>query len=66
MGAKIKLLDILGFFLDNKRKETWIYMLVFLNLNHLILKGYLGDGHVERVFNYGKACGLITDFISFR
>lgn len=32
MGAKIKLLDILGFFLDNKRKETWIYMLVFLNL----------------------------------
>lgn len=62
MGAKIKLLDILGFFLDNKRKETWIYMLVFLNLNHLILKGY----HVERVLNYGKACGLITDFISFR
>ena len=41
-------------------------MLDYLNLNHFILKGYLGDGDVERVFNYEKACGLITDFISFR
>ena len=29
-------------------------MLVFLNLKHLILKGYLGDGHVERVLTMGK------------